>query len=121
MYLLDKLIKHEHIANYINVQRLSWLGHVQRMSEASGAKKIFKWNPLNTRPRGRPKYRWEYNIIQGLGQMKIKIWLTVFRTEQSGRMSLRRRKPPIKGGSAPEEEEEEEEEDVSRLRYSVYF
>ena len=33
------------------------------------------------------------------------------RTEQSGRMSLRKPKPPIKGGSVPEEEEEKEEEE----------
>jgi len=42
------------------------------MPEARAAKKIFKWNPLTTRPRGRPKYRWKDNIIQDLGQMKIK-------------------------------------------------
>jgi len=28
------------------------------------------------RPRGRPKYRWEDNIIKDLGQMEIKYWLT---------------------------------------------
>jgi len=42
------------------------------MPEARAAKKIFKWNPLTTRPRGTPKYRWEDNIIQNLGQTKIK-------------------------------------------------
>jgi hypothetical protein len=73
---LDKLIKHENIVNYIKAQRLSWFGHIQRMPEARAAKKIFKWNPLTMRPRGRPKYRWEDNIIQDLGQMKIKNWIT---------------------------------------------
>ena len=66
---LDKLIKHGNIVNYIKAQRLSWFGHIQRMPEARPAKKIIKWNPLNTRPRGRPKYRWEDNIIEDLGQM----------------------------------------------------
>ena len=69
---LDKLIKHENTVNCIKVQTLSWFGHIQRMSEAHATKKTFKCNPLTTRPRGRPKYRWEDNIIQGLGQMKIK-------------------------------------------------
>jgi len=72
---LDKLIKHGNIVNHIIAQRLSWLGHMQRMAEARAAKKIFKWNPLTTRPRGRPKHRWE-DIIEDLGQMKIKNWLT---------------------------------------------
>ena len=74
---MDKLIKHENIVKYIKAQRLSWFGHIQRMPEARATKKIFKWNPLTTRPRGRPKYRWE-DIIQDLGQMKIKNWLTCF-------------------------------------------
>ena len=39
-------------------------------------KKILKWNPLTNRPKGRPKSRWEDNIIQNLRQMKIKNWIT---------------------------------------------
>ena len=73
---LDKKIKHGNIVKCIMAQRLSRFGHIQRMSEARAAKKIFKWNPLTTRPRGRPKYRREDIIIQGLGQMDIKNWLT---------------------------------------------
>jgi hypothetical protein len=38
---LDKLIKHKNIVNYIKAQRLSWFGHVQRMSDTRTAKKIF--------------------------------------------------------------------------------
>ena len=71
------MIKHENIVNYIKAQRLSWFSHVQRMPEIRAAKKILKWNPLTTRPRGRPKHRWEDNITQDLGQMKIKKnWIT---------------------------------------------
>jgi len=53
---LDKLIKYENIVNYIKAHRLSWFCHVQRMPEARASKKIFKWNFLTTRPRGRTKY-----------------------------------------------------------------
>jgi len=74
---LDKLIKHKNIVNHIKAQRLSWFGHIQRMPETRAAKKMFKWNPLTTRPRGRPKYRWE-DIIQDLRQMKIKNWISCF-------------------------------------------
>jgi len=72
---LGKLIKHENIVDYIKAQRLSWFGHIQRMPETGAAKKILKWNPLTTRPRGRSKFRWEDNIIQDLGQMNIKNWI----------------------------------------------
>jgi hypothetical protein len=75
---LDKLIKHENTVNCIKTLILSRFGHIQRKPEARATNKIFKWNPLTTRPRGRPKCRWEDNIIQGLGQMEIKNWLTCF-------------------------------------------
>jgi hypothetical protein len=56
---LDKPIKHENTVSCTKSQTLSWFGHIQRMPEARAAKKIFKWNPLTARPRGRPKCRWE--------------------------------------------------------------
>jgi hypothetical protein len=71
---LDKLIKHKNIVNYIKPQRLSWFGHVQRMSDTGTVKKIFNWKPLTKRSRGRPKYRCEDNIKQDICQMKIKNW-----------------------------------------------
>jgi hypothetical protein len=73
---LDKLIKYKNIVNHIKAQTLSWFGLVERMPETRAAKKMLKWNPLTTRPRGRPKYRWEDNLKQNLGQMKIKNWIT---------------------------------------------
>jgi len=42
----DKPIKHKNIVNYIKAQRLSWVGHVQRMSDTRTVKKIFNWKPL---------------------------------------------------------------------------
>ena len=39
-------------------------------------KKIFKWNPLNKRSQGRPRYRWEDNVEQDICQMKVKNWIT---------------------------------------------
>ena len=50
------------LINYIKAQRLSWIGHVERMSDTRTIKKIFNWKPLTKRSQGRPKYRWEDNI-----------------------------------------------------------
>ena len=49
---LEKLTKHENTVNYIKAQRLNWFGNIQRMPEARATKKIFKRNPLTTRPTG---------------------------------------------------------------------
>jgi hypothetical protein len=47
--VLDKLIKHKNKINYIKAQRLSWFGHVQRMSDTRTVKKRFNWKPLTKR------------------------------------------------------------------------
>ena len=73
---LDKLIIHGNIVNYVKAQRLSWFGHIHRMPDTRTTEKILKLNPLTNRPKGRPKNRWEDNIIQDLHQMKIKNWVT---------------------------------------------
>ena len=44
------------------------------MSDTRTVKKIFNWKPLTKISQGRPKYRWEDNIKQDIGQMKIKTW-----------------------------------------------
>jgi hypothetical protein len=72
---LDKVIKHKNIINHIKAQKLSWFGHVQRMSDIRTVKKIFNWKHLIKRLQGRPKYRWEDNIKQDICQMKIKNWI----------------------------------------------
>jgi len=36
---LDKLTRHKNIINYVKAQRLSWFGHLQRMSEERMVKK----------------------------------------------------------------------------------
>jgi hypothetical protein len=83
---LVKLIKHRNIINYIEVQRLNWFGHVQRIPDTRTVKKIFKWNPLIKISRGRPKYRWEDNIKQDnikqdVCQMKVKNWIICFQNQ----------------------------------------
>jgi hypothetical protein len=37
---LDKLIKHKNIINYIQAQKLSWFGHVQRIPDTRTVKEI---------------------------------------------------------------------------------
>jgi len=58
----------------IKALRLSWFGHVQRMPDSRTVKKIFNWTPLTARSKGRPKQRWEDNIIQDIYQLNIKNW-----------------------------------------------
>jgi hypothetical protein len=57
--LLDELVKHRNIINYVRAQRLSWFGHTNRVSGTDIVQKIYRWKPFTGRPVGRPKSGWE--------------------------------------------------------------
>jgi hypothetical protein len=63
---LDELVRHKNITNYIKAQRLSWFGHVHQMPEGRMVRKVYRWKPMLTRPLGRPKNRWEDDIINDM-------------------------------------------------------
>ena len=42
--------------------------------ETSVVKKIYKWQPLATRPVGRPKNRWDDDVKNDLRKTKITKW-----------------------------------------------
>ena len=71
---LDELIKRKNIIRFIKSQRLKRLGHVERMPNEREVTRIYKWKPLATRPKGRPKNRWEDDVRMDLQKMKIKNW-----------------------------------------------
>ena len=48
---LEKVINNENIIRYMKYKRLSWLGHVERMTNERVAKTIYKWKPYATRPK----------------------------------------------------------------------
>ena len=47
----------------IKSRRLRWAGHVARMEEGRSTFKILTGKPTGKRPLGRPRRRWEDNII----------------------------------------------------------
>jgi hypothetical protein len=51
--------KGENIVIWIKGQRISWLGHLERMEKDRRPKKIFTQELEGTRRRGRPKERME--------------------------------------------------------------
>ena len=47
---------------------------VEKMRNARVAKTIYKWKPYGTRPKGRPRLRWEDNVRNDLRKMGVKNW-----------------------------------------------
>jgi hypothetical protein len=70
----DELVRHKNITNHIRAQRLNWFGHLHRMPEDRMVERVYKWKQMLTRPLGRPKNRWEDNIINDMKKLIIKNW-----------------------------------------------
>ena len=58
----------------IKAQRIKWLGHIQRMDQARPTRKLLDWKPMANRPVGRPRQRWQEDVMEDLKRLKIKNW-----------------------------------------------
>jgi len=54
--------KGENIVKWIKGQRISWLGHLERMEKNRMPKNIFTQELEGTRRRGRPRKRWKEEV-----------------------------------------------------------
>jgi hypothetical protein len=54
------------ITDRVEVKRLVWYGHLQRMSEERWPKKIWEWTPQGRRRRGLPRRTWSNNIKEAM-------------------------------------------------------
>jgi hypothetical protein len=71
---IDKSIEGADIVRFIKAQRIKWLGHIQRMAQTRPAGKLLDWKPMGTRPVGRPRQRWQEDVMEGLKKLKMKTW-----------------------------------------------
>ena len=67
---IDKLIEGADMARFIKAQRIKWLGHIQRMDQARPTRKLFDGKLMEARPVGRPRQRWQENIMEDLKKSK---------------------------------------------------
>jgi hypothetical protein len=70
---LVKLNKGENIVNWTKGQRISWLGHLERMEEDRMPKKVFTQEMEETRRRGRPRKRWR-EVERDLQMLGVRRW-----------------------------------------------
>jgi hypothetical protein len=47
------------------------------MADDNNVKKIKRWKPMSKRPIGRPKARWEDDVLEDIKSMKICDWKNV--------------------------------------------
>jgi len=71
---LEELSKGENIVKWIKGQRVSWLGHLERMEEDRMPKMIFTQELEETRRRGRPRKGWREEVERDLQVMGVRRW-----------------------------------------------
>jgi len=71
---IDKLIEGADIVRFIKAQRIKWLGHTQRIDQARPTRQLLDWKPMETRPVGRTRQRWQTDVMEDLKKLKIKNW-----------------------------------------------
>jgi hypothetical protein len=55
-------------------RRIRWAGHVARMGKRKGVYRVLVGKPGGKRPLGRPRYRWEDNILVNLQDVGWGAW-----------------------------------------------
>ena len=63
---LEEMSKGENIVIWIKGQKLSWLGHLEKMEGDRMPKKIFTQELEGTRRRGRPRKGWKEEVERDL-------------------------------------------------------
>jgi hypothetical protein len=71
---LEELNKGENIVKWIKEQRISWLGHLERMEEDRMPKMIFTQELEGTRQRGRPRKGWREEVERDLQLLGVRNW-----------------------------------------------
>jgi hypothetical protein len=72
--------KGENIVKWIKGQRISWLGHLQRMEKDKMPKKIFTQEMEGTRRRERCRKRWKEEVERDLQVLRVRKFLGFFRS-----------------------------------------
>jgi len=70
---LEEMSKGENIVKWIIGQRISWLGHLERMEEDRMPRKIFTEELEGTR-RGIPRKRWKEEVERDLQVLGVSRW-----------------------------------------------
>jgi hypothetical protein len=71
---LEEMSEGENTVKWIQGQRISWLGHLERMEGNRMPKKIFTQELEGTRRRGRPRKRWKEEVERDPHVLGVRRW-----------------------------------------------
>ena len=74
------------------MQRVCWLGHLERMEEDRMTKKVFTQELEGTRRRGRPRKGWREEVERDLQVLEVRRWRELVIDRDKWRGSVRQAK-----------------------------
>jgi hypothetical protein len=86
------LNKGENIVKWIKGQRISWLGHLERMEEDRMPKKIFTQELEGTRRRERLRKGWTEEVERDLQLLGVRRWRELVKDREKCRGIVRQAK-----------------------------
>ena len=84
--------KAENVVKWIKGQRISWLGHLERMEEDRMSKKIFTQEMEGTRRKGRPRKGWREEVERDLQVLEVRRWRELVIDKEKWRGIIRQAK-----------------------------
>jgi hypothetical protein len=89
---LEEMSKGENIVKWIKGERISWLGHLERMEENRMPKKIFGQELEGPRRRERPRKRWKEEVERDLQVLGVRRWRELATDRKKWRYIVRQAK-----------------------------
>jgi hypothetical protein len=63
------------------------------MDQARPTRKLLDWKPMGTRPVGRPRQRWQEDVIEDLKKLNIENWQETAKERSTWRQLAEKAKP----------------------------
>lgn len=89
---LYSLYEEPDIARSIKVNRLRWLGHLERMDEMEPPKQILHQTPAGNRKRGRPRARFKDQVEDNLRTLRVRNWKAKAKNRKEWKLILEQAK-----------------------------
>jgi hypothetical protein len=71
---IELLFRHAAIVRYTRAQRIRRIGHIVKIGKERTVKRRTEWRTIAVRRIGTPRLRWEDDIREDLGKMKVQNW-----------------------------------------------
>ena len=55
------------------------------IDQARQARKLLDWKPMGSGPVGRPRQRWQEDVMEDLKKLKVKNWKEIAKERRNGR------------------------------------